>query len=299
MRAGTPISLLLTAVLALGSGQLDAQTRQIQPGGLYPANTALASPLTGITFTLPDGFRAEWDPQMGGLVAVSNAGAFGGVWGWSEGTVEEVAAEVGARLEAQGILLEQRGEAELTDVRLRGVFDAVSGGIGGVMHALIQVGPEGGVVAVAALAEPVAEAAARAFVEGIDTSLQWSAPGAAAWRQEVAGAVLTWGGGGSDISTGATTATGASSSSATLAFCGMTEYRYQESSESYVSIPGASASSSSSDEHVGSWWLVADLAGSPTLFLEATDGRAFQWTVEEAADGFLIDGYLYRVTGQC
>jgi hypothetical protein len=187
----------------------------------------------------------------------------------------------------------------VSDRSLRGVFDAASSGTTGILHASVQVGPQGGVVAVVGLAESRLEGTARAFVDGVTVSLQWSAPEAALWRQQVAGTVLTWSGGASDFSTGTTTATGASSGTATLAFCGPTDYRYEESSESYISIMGASASSTSSDEHVGQWWLVADLAGTPTLFLEATDGRVFRWSVQETGAGFLLDGNLYRVTGTC
>lgn len=38
---------------------------------------------------------------------------------------------------------------------------------------------------------------------------------------------------------------------------------------------------------------------SPTLYLFATDGRVFEWGVEESGQGFLIDGYLYRPGGGC
>ena len=76
-------------------------------------------------------------------------------------------------------------------------------------------------------------------------------------------------------------------------------YRYAEESESYVSIEGMSASNSSSDGHAGQWWITADLAGQALLTLEASDGRLFYWGVEEAGDGFLIDGYRYVVSGGC
>jgi len=293
-----PLGLAIALAPAMVSGA-GAQVREIDPNGLYPAGTRLSSPLTGIAFQLPEGFRAEWDPSMGGLVAMSTPGVFGGVWGWSEGTIEDVASEVGQRLEAQGILVQPRGEQELTANGMRGVFDARTEDGVGVLYAAIGTGPSGGVVGIVGLADTASAARAETFVERVVGSLEWSRPGAAVWRQEVTGAVLTWGGGGSDLSAGTTTATGASSSSATLALCGVTEYRYQESSESYVSLPGASASSTSSDEHTGQWWLVADLAGTPTLFLDAADGRTFQWSVEESGDGFLIDGYRYTVTGQC
>ena len=101
------------------------------------------------------------------------------------------------------------------------------------------------------------------------------------------------------MSSGTTTATGASSSDATIALCGGAMYQYVESSETYVSIEGMSASNSSEDGHRGQWWITADLAGQAMLTLEATDGRVFYWSVEESGDGVLIDGYRYVLTGSC
>lgn len=74
---------------------------------------------------------------------------------------------------------------------------------------------------------------------------------------------------------------------------------YESSSETYVSIAGASASSTSSDGHAGEWWLVADLAGQALLYLEADDGRVFAWDVVERGEDVLVDGTAYGVSGGC
>jgi len=259
-----------------GAQRLEAQVRQIDVNGLYPAGARLSSPLTGIAFELPAGFRAEWDAPLGALLALSNDGAFGAVWGWSEGSVEDAAGEVGSRLEQQGIALQVRGEPSLTGSEMRAVFDATSTDGEGVLHALIRQGPRGGVVVVAGMGAAVSEASAARFVDAVANSLEWTEPGAAVWRRQVVGAVLS-----TD-----TTTTGASPSSATLSFCSPSQYVY-------------STSSSSGAEHTGGWWLISDLSGVPLLVLEATDGRTFQWPVQDSGDGFLIDGYVYRVTGQC
>jgi hypothetical protein len=265
-------------VRLLAAEGLAAQAREIDVNGLYPAGTRLSSPKTGIGFQLPAGFRAEWDSGLGALLALSADGAFGAVWGWSEGTVEEVAGEVGTRLEQQGIALEVRGEPELTQTVMRAVFDAVTADGRGVLHASIRQGPRGGVVAVAGLGAAATEATAARFVEQVLGSLEWGEPGVAVWRQRVEGAVLTRSG-------GPTAATVALSSPATLSFCSPTEYVYRETS---------------SDGHQGGWWLIADLSGRPLLILADADrGRTFQWSVEESAEGFSIDGSLFRVTGRC
>jgi len=278
-RRGSFACLLLGVALAAipGGSSAAAQVREIDPNGLYPAATPLASPLTGIAFTLPAGFRAEWDASIGGLLALANDGALGAVWGWSEGTLEEVASEVGTRLEAQGVALQARGEPDMTVDGMRGTFDALTDNGNGILHVLIRSGPEGGVIAVVGLGAGGAETSALAFVDGIQGSLEWTRPGAVALRSRVTGTVLGRGGAGSDSD-------GDSLGRVTLSFCTSAQYAYE---------------SASGDRHTGGWWLVGDLAGTPTLFLEATDGRTFQWSMEESGDGFLIDGDPYRVTGTC
>lgn len=271
------VSIILASGLALGlfARRVDGQVRVIDPNGLYPAGTRLSSPLTGIAFRLPDGFRAEWDPELGGLVAQSHAGAFGAVWAWAEGTTEEVAAEVGTRLEAQGITLQARDGAEIGPDGMHGVFDASTDLGRGVLHVLIREGPSGGVVAITGLGAGDAERSAASFVDEVLASLEWTQPRAARWMQRIVGSALVQ------------QASGASrtpSGPATLSFCTAGEYAY---------------SGSATDRHAGRWWLVADLGGTSRLILETTDGRTLEWTVEESGEGFLIDGRPYRVTDSC
>lgn len=285
----------LVLAVACFAPALSGQARTVSSGVIYQAGSALTSPLTGIGFSVPDGFAGQWDAE-GKVLGFQSETVIGGVWGWSEGTVEDAAGEVEARLSAMGVQLSPRDDVQIGPEVLSGTFDALSPDGRAVLSAEIRQGPQGQVVAVAALAE--APASADGFVDALVSSLAWSAPGAAQWRPDVEGAVLRWAGGGSDMSSGVTTATGASQSEATLAFCNGS-YRYSESSESYVSIDGVSASSSSSDDHAGEWYLVADLIGVPTLYLFATDGRLFEWSVEESGEGLLIDGYLYRPAGSC
>jgi len=261
--------LLALVWLAAGPQAIAAQGREIDVNGLYPAGTRLSSPLTGIALQLPVGFRAEWDPALGALVALSADGAFGIVWGWSEGSVEDAAGEVGSRLDQQGITLQVRGEPQLSGTDMRAEFNASTANGQGVLHALIRLGPQGGVVFVAGMGAPVTEASAARFVEEVARSLEWTEPGAAAWRRELAGTVLRESGG--------------DASPATISFCSPDGYAYRRSS----------------DEHAGAWWLISDLSGMPLLVLEAADGRTFQWSVQESGDGFLIDGAPYRPTGQC
>jgi hypothetical protein len=272
IRSATAVLALLAACAATQA--VAAQGREVHPGGLDPARTLLTSPLTGVTFRLPEGFRAEWDPALGGLLALAPSGVFWGIWGWSEGTVEEVASEVGRRLEEQGITLEARGAPEFTDEGFRGVFDARTATTLGVLLAVIRRGPDGSVVALVGLGESAAQAQAEAFVEGLLATLEWSSPGVMAWGREVTGFVLR-----------PAAAPGDAADAAALSFCSPTLYAFR--------------GPSTSTEHTGAWWLVADLAGTATLFLEASDGRLFQWAIEAWRDGFRIDGRAYTVSGAC
>ena len=276
------------------------QPQPIAPGHVYQAGAQLSSPLAGIRFTIPAGYVGEWDVDVGAVILESPTPVMGGVWGWSEGTVDEVATEVGERLTAIGVDLEAREPPRATADGLRAVFVALTEEGQGLLVAAVRRGPSGNVVAIAAMGASAIESQLTAFVDGVSQSVQWLTPGGAAWRAEVEGTVLSWTGGSSDMSTGGgATATGASQSNASLALCAYSQYRYTESSESYFSIEGLSASNSSSDEHSGQWFLVSDLAGTPTLFLDSTDGRSLRWSVEEAQDGYLIDGSLYHASGAC
>ena len=294
-RVGAATALVLFVAMLAAAPAL-AQTRAVEAGVIYQAGSDVASPLTGIAFTVPDGFAAQWDPE-GGVLGFQSESVIGGVWGWSEATVEAAAGEVESRLGVMGVQLSPRSDVTMGTEALTGTFDAMlDDGRRALLSAEIRLGPQGQVVAAAALAESAE--AADAFVDAIVADLAWSPPGAAEWRPQLQGTVLRWNGGGSDMSSGVTTATGASDSQATLALCSA-GYSYAESSESYVSIDGVSASSSSSDEHTGEWYLVADLTGAATLYLLASDGRFFEWGVEEASEGLIVDGYLYRPSGGC
>lgn len=291
-----PSAILLATLLITPS--LGAQTL-ITVDGAIPGGSTMASPLTGISFTVPADFSGGWDPETGGIVLQSSDSFFVGLWGWSEGTVEEASAEVEARLQNLGIGVGMLDDPILTEDELTGIFSAQSSDATGFLGAAVRRGPAGNVLAIAVLGSQEARAQVGDIRDAFVESIRFTEPGSARWRAEVEGAVFTWSSSGSDMSSGTTTATGASSSTATLSLCGGGMYRYSESSESYVSIEGVSASSESSDGHAGAWWLIADLAGQAILEMETSDGRSFFWFVEEDASGYLIDGYRYQLTGSC
>lgn len=292
------LRLALALALVADAHQVAGQT-PVTLDGPMQSGMVMVSPVSGIGFTIPEGFSGGWDPETGGIVLQSNDALFVGLWGWSEGTVEEAAFEVQARLENLGVSLAVEGEPDTTGDQLTGLFEAYTGEATGLLGAAIRRGPGGNVIAIAVLGSSEADAIVVNARDALVESLQFGTPEAATWHAQVEGAVFTWSSSGSDMSGGSTTATGASSSVATLSLCGGSMYRYAESSESYVSIEGVSASNESSDGHAGAWAIFADLAGQAILELETSDGRAFYWFVEQDANGYLIDGYRYQLTGRC
>ena len=293
--------LLLALSGAPGPAPLSAQT-PLAGGQAYPAGTELAAALAGVTFTVPAGFQAGWDPD---LQAVLMGGGGGevlavAVWGWSEGTLTEIEAVVGQRLEEAGIRGALRSQPEVTETEARAWYDVLTPEGPGLLRGVIRVGEAGNAAAVAALGRTGAEEETGAMVDGVLASLELGAPGAAAWRGEVEGTVLSTSATSSDYSPGGAGGGGsaASRSRSVLQLCG-TGYAYETESESYISIEGASASNTSRDAHQGAWWLVADLLGNATLVLEASDGRLFHWEVEDRGEAVMVAGETYGVAGSC
>ena len=288
-----------TALLALAPASASPQAPLVDLDAVLRSGRVVASPAAGIGFTVPDGFSGTWDADAGAFIFQSSTQVMGGVWGWSEGGVDEVVEEVGRLLEEMGIELSLRTESSTTPNGVRGTFDAITEEGTGTLVATVQKGVAGNVVAIAAMGAIGVETELNRFVDDVTSSLQWATPAASQWRSQLEGRVMTWTSSDSNMSTGGgATATGASRSQATLTFC-YGQYRYTESSVSYFSIEGLSASNNSSDEHSGAWAVVADLIGNPTLYLDSSDGRSFSWFLDETDIGFMIDGYLYRPDGSC
>lgn len=293
-------TLSAIAAVLLSAAPLTAQSAQLlQAGRAYQGPARLQAPLAGISFALPSGTQAEWDPEVQGLLVAARGGEIlAGVWGWSEATPEEVEEGVAALLAEAGIQLRARGEPDRDAEGMSGFFLAQTEDGPGLLHAIVRGGTEDNAFAVAALGTAEAESELQRLTESIAGSVEWSRPGAAEWRGQVAGTVLSASGGGSDYSSGGSASgSAASQSSTTLALCMGGRYRYESVSETYVSIPGASASSESRDGHAGSWWIIADLVGGASLWLETDDGRTLQWAVVEEGDAYLVDGTRYVVSG--
>jgi hypothetical protein len=288
-----------TACAVLSSTLVAQQGGALQAGREYRAGELVRSPWTGVSFTVPASLIGAYDGEVGAFLLgdAAEPTVMLGVFAYSEGTTDEVASLVLTALTERGYNLSPRGEPDLSEHEASGWYDVTSDEGRGLLYGFVRRGAPGNVVAVAALGAPDKEAKLKQLTDAVAQSVQFAVPQAAQWRQLAQGKTYSTTSSGSDFSPGGGgAASGASSSRTQLDLCSDGSYAYQSSSETYISVEGAgSMSSSSSDEHVGRWWLVADVIGSAWLVLEATDGREFHWSVVEQDDGVLIDGQRYGV----
>ncbi len=289
-------SLMLTAPLA--AQQPDGEV--LQANRQYAAGTRVAAPWTGVSFVVPEAFAGAFDAEVAAFVmkSASNTEAMLGVFAYSEASVDEAVGAVEQRLIENGVRLRPRPNPTRHAAGISGWYDFLSPQGQGVIYGSAKRDPAGNVVVVLGLGTSTQESALQPLVDGLMASVRFSPPGAAQWRSMAAGKAYVAGSSGSDFSPGGGgTASGASQSQAQLDLCSDGSYGYQSRSETYISVEGAGgASSESSDQHMGRWWLVADISGAATLVLESTDGRAFLWSVVERGNGVEIDGQAHSVS---
>lgn len=276
-----------------------SQEQQLEANRQYPAGTRVSSPWTGVSFVVPNGFVGQYDEESSAFVMMKADGSqdpLVGVYAFSEASLEAIGIEVERQLAEQGVRLTPRGSQQINGNTVSGWYIAASDQGTGFLYASTQTGESGNAIAVVAARFSRDESGLQQVVDEVVASTVYTAAGAAQWRQLVAGGVLTSSGDRADISSGGGgTATGATDWSSSLELCSNGQYAYQERSETYISIEGVSASSSSSDQHAGQWWLVSDIAGNAILVLAATDGREFHWSVVEQGNGVALDGTLYTL----
>ena len=296
-----PLTCLALAAALAVPGLADDVLRPDTP---YRGGSRVASPWTGLTFTVPAGWSGGFDGEADGFI-VQKPGTpqLLAVYGYSEGGLDDVGEVVVTLIQETGIRLAQIGE-ERPDARtLDAVFQAMTDEGPGVLVGRVRTGEPGNAIAVAALGRADAQSAMTALVRQVVDSVAFSLPEARAWRSQLAGQALSTSGGGSTYSSGGAGGYGshASSSHDQIDFCSDGTYAYSMRSESYISIEGASAESVKSDQHAGRWWLVADLVGQAYVVLEATDGRVFHWPIRETETGAVLNGTSYGAgaSGRC
>ncbi len=283
---------LLTLFSLFVTQPLIAQT-VLQKQGRYSPGTRVASPWSGVSFVIPADFVAGFDTDAETILLTSPArpGVAVGVYAYSETDLEEMADMVVAHLGKLGIQLTPLEPPVQDASTARGWYQALTPDGPGVLYGVVRTGAPGNAIAVVALSPAGQDSVIRPLVDDLLASTQFSRPSAADWRRQAGGQRFSTSGGSSDYSPGGAGAGGmASSRDAELELCSDGTYGYQYRSEMYISVEGAgSAERTEQDQHQGRWWLVADLLGTATLVLEATDGREFFWPVAEQQRAVLIN----------
>ena len=114
MRAVSLVSLSLVL-----SSAVHAQQQVLQAGTQYPAGTRVSSPLTGVSFVVPEGFRGQYDAEATAVLMRAEGGdrqdLVVGIYALSQASPDDIAGVVSNSLEAQGLQLTVRGTPLLTD----------------------------------------------------------------------------------------------------------------------------------------------------------------------------------------
>lgn len=291
------IGVVLMLLFVLSPAAADAKGAvRITPERAITGGLTIASPEVGIALTVPAGFAGAYDADLWGIILASpKAGTRLGIWGASQATVDELVERVGEVLAEQGIEVTGEESRQTAPGGFDARFTALTAEGPALLLASLRAGEHGNAVAVVGLGRPADTDRLRSSVAAVVHSINWRRPLAREWRAQLAGLRLSGGSSHSDYSPGGAGGggSGASASQTTMDFCSDGTYGFESQSETFISIAGASASSSSGDAHQGQWVLVADVAGRAILVLSASDGREFFWPIEETDQGARVNGSAY------
>ena len=268
----------------------------IQPGRIYEGGTRVTSPWSGLSFVVPEGYMAQYDEEVAGLIMQRNDGAvLLGAWGVSEATVTELGDAVIEAVQEQGIIILSREVGQPDEQTLHAQFNTFSEIGAGVLVGTVKRGEAGNAIAVAAHGNEAEGKEMQAVLSTLMESLRWSKPEAANWKSLLIGKSFessnVYSNMISDID--GSNSSYASESTAYLGFCNAELYVFNWDSDVYFSTPETTASNEKNKSHQGRWWLVADLAGQTLLVLESTAGLEYQWILEEEGDGLNINQVYY------
>jgi len=295
------VRLVLPALALVACPLAAQQTVTVAANVTWTAGTAIRSPWSGVTITVPQGFQAMVSDEAQGIVMRDEAQRLIGVWAVSQGTPEDLADAVGEILGGLGIQAQLTAQPDARgDLTIARFSASTSGGMGSLVAALRR-GPAGNALVVASLGAADADGLER-LAAGVAGDATMGPPEAAGWRERAAGLRLTTSGT-DHLSSRGGVGDGRynSRTTATLTLCRDGRYGYASESSSIVSVDGAgSMESNSRDAHEGGWSLLADILGRAFLALQASDGREFLWMVEETEDGAVVNGAGYRAeAGPC
>lgn len=290
-RRNCVVGLACWAGMLAGAGSLLAQEPAIRPGSMHPAGTVAHAPAAGASFTIPRDYQGQLDAESGLFLVLGQHRA--AVWAFSEGTVSDVAEVMGADLEAVGLALSPE-ETSGGNERMEGAYAVYSGEGPARLHGVIQRGPEGNVVGVAALGPPGSDPSLQALARDLVASVTWSRPQARDWQMEMAGTSLTGGSSAGDPTTdSADDVAAAITTDIRIVLCGDRSYEFTSERLTTVSSAEISGYGASQDTHAGAWTVVGDVAGSAWLVLTPLDREERYYAVEPLEGGVTLEGRPY------
>lgn len=292
----SPANPLAAAPVAIPANAVTLQANQ-----QYQAGSVLYSPWTGVSFSVPAGFVAAYEPSEGVFVVIAqdrsrvliveaasqaSATQLGGA----------VLEEVIAGLNAENPVFVVAGPEQQADTL------AISYNVDGyTLRASARQGGLGNAAVVAGYA--LDSAALTASVDALSAAISFSQPQTTTQNSQLGGTDFYSNKADNYYSPGGVgDGSLVSGTTRSYSFCTDGRYAHEYSSKTFFSVEGVGGSSSEeTDEHQGRWALSQTLMGSNALLLEASDGRAFVYMLEQVPEGVLVDGFLYEVSAsqQC
>jgi hypothetical protein len=288
---------IVLAILGLALGL--AQGAQLESGKQYAAGTRISSPWTGVSFLVPQGYKGGYDTDAEGFVMTSAHKDYLAVYALSSGTPEQFAEYLLAELEQQGMQLQLKGSPLQTPTSMSAlaIAQTAQGQLG--FYYTARQGPPGNLMAVVGLAAPKDQARFKKVADGLLASGQFGKPQAQAWKQELGGALLTLKNRNSAWSRDPNPSKSASFNSSTresYTFCSSGQYAFNTSTERFLSNAAGYIESTDSDGHSGEWNLIANIIGTPILYLEASNGKRFEYILRIPGQGSVaLDDRVYTV----
>ena len=266
----------------------------IEEGRVYEAGTRLESPWSGVSFVVPAGFNAAYDPESEG-VYMQKGTTLLMVWGLSEATAEQIASLALLMIREQGVGVEmvsrQDPDAQTVHAELTTASEFGTGSlVGTARHSA-----EGNALAMFALSLQGDDPNLASYVSAVSETIRWSAPMAKEYREALAGRTFQGAGYDSAYSQGGAGNYGsfAGENKTVLSFCSQDRYGYMIDATTIMSIEGASVRSEDRDAHSGAWNLILGLAGNGYLMLDSDRGDTFEWSFRETEAGLHINGIVY------
>ncbi len=262
----------------------------VQAGQSYTAGSIVNSPWTGVSFSVPSGYSAAYEPEAGFFVIIADnqqsllllqAASQASAWSMASlavGFLKEIA-------EGEIQFLNEPQETQ------NSLKVSVSGD-DTVMHVESKSGPSSNAVVV--LATGIDAQTLSGFVSTINLSspqvqkVDFPLGGLALQRDAEDGIVE----GGLYNN---------KNENESYLFCSDGRYGYEYNSSEDISMGSYSDTFTESDEHSGNWHPVASLMGENVLMLEATDGRVLVYSVSQSANGIMVNNKEFKASanGQC